>query len=430
MLPDLVAGALGFVGAIALSAVVAGILLNRGAGAASFQTRLLCGAVLGLGVTVTEFLPVGSSAFGQLDAVPAGVLASAAFGGIVAAAATALVAEGGLLLKGDLDPWSRLAPILALAIGIGLARFHRMRHASPGAVAPPAIDALGQRLVRLPEGRWPAVGMLFAATGLFGLLHLLVPAVDIAGGAAFYLLLNVLSLAVLLVVLGHFSALPVDDLAQPLAPSSPQPSVVAGQIATRGGGHRAEPAGPGTPERSATSAAVGGAPERLALRRTLAEIVSAGQLRWVDAGLTGDVVIDQDLARDVLVNPTQLRTAIDGMIANAVDDTDDGALRVTARAGLSAPKDHLHLILTVSDEGRGTPESAAAANRPQAVDRQAEEGTGMAGIAPYRSLAEQMGGTLRAINVPGVGTTARLELMLRCVAPRPVTGPDTLERRA
>ncbi|MEL6577896.1 MAG: ATP-binding protein, partial [Pseudomonadota bacterium] len=145
------------------------------------------------------------------------------------------------------------------------------------------------------------------------------------------------------------------------------------------------------------------------------------------AGLTGDVVIDPDLARDVLVDPAQLRTAIDGMIATAVDDSDDGALRVTARAGLSAPKDHLHLILTVSDEGRGTPESAnPAVVGPLADDREAAEGGGMAGIAPYRFLAEKMGGTLRAISVPGVGTTSRLELMLRCVAPRPVAEPAPL----
>ncbi|MEO1276043.1 MAG: hypothetical protein AAFV96_11840, partial [Pseudomonadota bacterium] len=378
MLPDLVAGAFGFVGAIALSAVIAGIFLNRGRVTASFPTRLIFGAILGLGVTLTEFLPVGSSQFGQLDAVPAGVLASAAFGGIVAAAATALVAEGGLLLKGDLDPWSRLAPVVALVVGVGLARFHRMRPPSPASFAAPAIDALRLRLVRLPEGRWRAVGMLFAATGLFGLLHLLVPAGDIAGGTAFYLLLNLLSLSVILVVLGHFSALTVDDLGQLLASSPSQPSAARGAAAGSGGRLNERPAfdAAALPAKGAAETSV---PERLALRRTLAEIVSAGQLRWVDAGLTGDVVIDQDLARDVLVDPAQLRTAIDGMIATAVDDSDDGALRVTARAGLSAPKDHLHLILTVSDEGRGTPESANPAvitvvdrGRDHAVDRRPE----------------------------------------------------------
>ncbi|MEO1532293.1 MAG: ATP-binding protein, partial [Pseudomonadota bacterium] len=331
----------------------------------------------------------------------------------------------------------RLAPLLALVVGVALARVNRVKPPSPAELAAPvvpAINALRLRLVSLPEGRWRAVGMLVAATCLFGAFHLLVPAVDAAGGAAFYLLLNLLSLAVILVILGHFSALTVDDLGNLLAAGPLQTSPAGapvGQVGLPGMGGQplAREGGAGLP--SGIDPLVAGFADPagpriietlqpVVLRKMLAESVAAGQLDWLDAGLEGDVVIDRDLDRTVLAVPAHLRTAVEGMIALAIADSDDGALRVTARAGLEAPEDHLQLILTVSDEGRGTAEGDRAAAGPLAGRGDAAAEGGLAGIAPYRFLVEQMGGTLRSVSVPGVGTTARLELTLRHAAATPL----------
>ena len=83
----------------------------------------------------------------------------------------------------------------------------------------------------------------------------------------------------------------------------------------------------------------------------LAEILqqAASLYRDVKPGVTVSVSVDPDI--ELLVDPEQIRRAVGNLLKNAVEATDAGEVRVTARR---APH---RVVIEVADPGRGVPDS-------------------------------------------------------------------------
>ena len=132
--------------------------------------------------------------------------------------------------------------------------------------------------------------------------------------------------------------------------------------------------------------------------------------RWAIS--TADVAVDAD--------PDRLALALDTLIENAVEHTDeDDSIKLSVRReGPSA-------VLTVADTGTGI--------APQDLDRifdrfaragrnRARDGMGL-GLAIVRAVAEAHGGTVRAVGKPGEGASFEILLPLSSVRPEPAPVP-------
>jgi len=83
----------------------------------------------------------------------------------------------------------------------------------------------------------------------------------------------------------------------------------------------------------------------------LAEILqqAAGLYRDVKPGVAVSVTVDSDI--ELLVDPEQIRRAVGNLLKNAVEATDSGEIRVSARR---APH---RVVIEVADPGRGVPDA-------------------------------------------------------------------------
>jgi signal transduction histidine kinase len=108
-------------------------------------------------------------------------------------------------------------------------------------------------------------------------------------------------------------------------------------------------------------------------------------------------------ARQALVDPDQLRTALDNLIGNAIEATPAGGrVRVTAR---SDTREH---VVEVSDTGAGI----AADDLPRIFDlyfTTKAEGTGI-GLAVTQQIVSAHGGTIEVDSTPGAGTRMTVRL--------------------
>jgi two-component system OmpR family sensor kinase len=108
-------------------------------------------------------------------------------------------------------------------------------------------------------------------------------------------------------------------------------------------------------------------------------------------------------------DPQRLATALDGLLENAVNATDDGdTIRVSSRAGGD------DLVIEVTDEGRGI----ATEDLPRIFDRFAKVGADRArsnggtglGLSITKAIVEAHGGSIDVESEPGAGATFRIRI--------------------
>jgi len=126
----------------------------------------------------------------------------------------------------------------------------------------------------------------------------------------------------------------------------------------------------------------------------------------------------------VMLDALRMRQVIANLVSNSLKFTERGSITVTGDA-LNSGDDRL-LRVEIRDTGVGmSSEQLARLFEPfaQVHERRAGSGTGL-GLVISRSLIAQMGGTLELRSEPGVGTSARIELLLPAVdAPAPELAP-------
>jgi len=141
-------------------------------------------------------------------------------------------------------------------------------------------------------------------------------------------------------------------------------------------------------------------PPRLALRRaSLRDMLeaAAGALRAKAA--TRRVTIESDLAGagDAVIDPDQLKQAIDNLLRNAIEASPDGG-----RVHLEARRDATDCVITVADEGPGIPPDIV----PKIFDlyfTTKADGTGV-GLAVTHQIVEAHQGRIDVDSPPGGGT--------------------------
>jgi len=134
--------------------------------------------------------------------------------------------------------------------------------------------------------------------------------------------------------------------------------------------------------------------------------------------------IDPKADVDVLVDPTRLRQIVVNLLGNALKFTQAGQVRL--RLVSEAEPDRLNLLISVDDTGPGI--CRASQKRLFNTFEQAEGthgGTGL-GLSICKTLCEMMGGTLRLISRPGVGTRVKVALSVATLPPQPL--PDAPSR--
>ncbi|MCU0621469.1 MAG: ATP-binding protein [Gemmatimonadales bacterium] len=144
-----------------------------------------------------------------------------------------------------------------------------------------------------------------------------------------------------------------------------------------------------------------------AIRERLDQVVQ-GALAPVHALLPGRrVVLAVDVPSalpEVELDPVRVEQAILEIVSNALDAMPDGGtLRVTGAPDPAGPG---HVVLAVSDTGRGIPPDVLPSVTDPFFTTRAE-GTGL-GLAIARRFVEQNGGRLEIESAPGTGTTVRL----------------------
>jgi len=131
-------------------------------------------------------------------------------------------------------------------------------------------------------------------------------------------------------------------------------------------------------------------------------------------GLELTVETSPDAAGRFVGDAPRIRQVLSNLVSNAVKFTDTGAVAIRLVAGPAEAG--AALSLSVTDSGIGFDAEAAARlfDRFEQADGSITRrygGTGL-GLAISRSLAEAMGGQLRATSTPGRGSTFTLELAL------------------
>jgi signal transduction histidine kinase len=141
-------------------------------------------------------------------------------------------------------------------------------------------------------------------------------------------------------------------------------------------------------------------PPRLALRRaSLGEMLEAasGALRAKAAARR--IALDTDLAGagEAVVDPDQLKQAIDNLLRNAIDASPDGG-----RIRLEARREGPDAVITIADEGPGIPADVL----PRIFDlyfTTKADGTGV-GLAVTHQIVEAHQGRIDVDSAPGAGT--------------------------
>ena len=137
-------------------------------------------------------------------------------------------------------------------------------------------------------------------------------------------------------------------------------------------------------------------------------------------GLSIEVTVERGIPDDLTGDPTRVRQILFNLLGNAIKFTDDGGVRVNAKATRTGTES-AHLTLSISDTGIGmTEEQVAHLFQPFAqADSSTTRrygGTGL-GLSIVRRLAELMGGGVTVESEPGKGSTFTVDLTLGIARP-------------
>jgi two-component system sensor histidine kinase EvgS len=180
------------------------------------------------------------------------------------------------------------------------------------------------------------------------------------------------------------------------------------------------------------------APERANLRELVESVarVFEGLARQKHLGL--QLALDDELDRDVLIDPLHFKQVLSNLLSNAIKFTDEGQVRLIAEAVPGSEDGRLAVRLRVEDTGSGI--SLGDQQRlfqpfTQVGDnRQSTRGGSGLGLVISRTLCEMMGGTLTMSRLPGEGTQVEIRLdlpMLDALLQAPqATGKAPLPMRA
>ncbi|MGH8448191.1 response regulator [Pseudomonas sp.] len=123
--------------------------------------------------------------------------------------------------------------------------------------------------------------------------------------------------------------------------------------------------------------------------------------------------IDPQLPDCVMGDPMRIRQILNNLVSNAIKFTDTGRVVIRARV-MARDADNVDLEWQVTDSGVGIPEAQQAKLFDlfyQAPDTASEGGAGL-GLPICRWLAQMMGGEIRLVSEPGLGSSFTLKMRL------------------
>jgi signal transduction histidine kinase/ligand-binding sensor domain-containing protein/ActR/RegA family two-component response regulator len=154
-------------------------------------------------------------------------------------------------------------------------------------------------------------------------------------------------------------------------------------------------------------------PAPFAPRALLAEVADAAAPLARAKGLHWRLSTDPALPAQVVGDALRIKQVLLNLVNNAIKFTEDGGVELAATAGTDA------ISFCVRDDGPGIPQSARARlfeRFEQGQSPRRHGGSGL-GLAICRELVACMGGSIVLDSAPGQGSTFRVELPLRVVAP-------------
>ncbi|MGE7955825.1 transporter substrate-binding domain-containing protein [Pseudomonas sp. NPDC089530] len=164
-------------------------------------------------------------------------------------------------------------------------------------------------------------------------------------------------------------------------------------------------------------------PERANLRELVESVVRMFEGVARQKGLRLLLDFDLKASRDVLIDPLRFKQILSNLLSNAIKFTDEGEVRLSVQAVLSACGERLAIHVQVKDSGIGISAEdqellfnpfGQARNNPQS----ARGGSGL-GLVISRTLCEMMQGQLHLTSVPGKGTQIDIRLDLLILQPLP-----------
>ncbi|WP_458129641.1 transporter substrate-binding domain-containing protein [Pseudomonas sp. Z2-11] len=174
------------------------------------------------------------------------------------------------------------------------------------------------------------------------------------------------------------------------------------------------------------------APERANLRELVESVarVFEGLARQKHLGL--QLALDDELDRDVLIDPLHFKQVLSNLLSNAIKFTDQGLVRLIAEVVPGSEDERLAVRLRVEDTGSGISlEDQQRLFQPftQVGDnRESTRGGSGLGLVISRTLCEMMGGTLTMSSLPGEGTQVEIRLdlpLLDALLQAPLAGGKT-----
>lgn len=165
------------------------------------------------------------------------------------------------------------------------------------------------------------------------------------------------------------------------------------------------------------------APERASLRELVESVVRIFEGVARQKGVRLLLDFDLKAGRDVLIDPLRFKQILSNLLSNAIKFTDEGEVRLSVQAALSACGERLAINVQVSDTGIGIcPEDQALLFNPFGQARNnhqsARGGSGL-GLVISRTLCEMMDGHLHLTSLPGKGTQIDIDLDLMVLQPLP-----------
>ncbi|MFT0474420.1 transporter substrate-binding domain-containing protein [Pseudomonas antarctica] len=164
-------------------------------------------------------------------------------------------------------------------------------------------------------------------------------------------------------------------------------------------------------------------PERASLRELVESVVRMFEGVARQKGVRLLLDFDLKACRDVLIDPLRFKQILSNLLSNAIKFTDEGEVRLSVQAVLSACGERLAIHVQVKDTGIGIcPEDQALLFNPFGQARNnhqsARGGSGL-GLVISRSLCEMMDGHLHLTSLPGKGTQIDICLDLMILQPVP-----------